>query len=84
MTALGKELGVWSLGLELEGFRVSDFCGIKGSYYDIPKAVFYFLKGDYRVQRLGLWSCEGSAWVGLRLRIQSLGFRISNLDEVLG
>ena len=23
--------------------------GIWGSYYDIPKAIFYLLKGDYRV-----------------------------------
>ena len=27
--------------------------GIWGSYYDIPKAIFYLLKGDYEVQGLG-------------------------------
>ena len=27
--------------------------GIWGSYYNIPKAIFYLLKGDYRVEGLG-------------------------------
>ena len=27
---------------------------IRGSYYNIPKAIFYLLKGDYRGKNLGL------------------------------
>ena len=29
---------------------VDSICVIWGSYYDIPKAIFYLLKGDYRLK----------------------------------
>ena len=78
---MGKELGVWSLGLELEGFRVSDF----GVYRDLimiyPRPYSIYLRGTIEFSARDY--CGGSAWVGLRLRIQSLGFRTSNLDEAL-
>ena len=32
--------------------------GYMGSYYSIPKAIFYLLKGDYRVESMSLSFCR--------------------------
>ena len=53
----GKENGNYYLGFRAWGlgFRVfrppevDRIRGISGSYYNIPKAIFYLLNGDYRV-----------------------------------
>ena len=46
--------------------------GLWGSYYNIPKAIFYLLKGDYRVYGSG-----AKVWgVGVRVEIEGWGFRI--------
>ena len=43
--------------------------GISGDLFEIPKAIFYLLKGDYRV--LGF---ENSAWEGSGFwRVRALG-----------
>ena len=31
--------------------------GYKGSYLNIPKAIFYLLKGDYRIEGAGVGTC---------------------------
>ena len=47
-------------------------------YYDIPKAIFYLLKGDYRVVGLGfgVWGL-GNFSLGLCwFRFQGVGLRV--------
>ena len=39
----GGEVGGWEL------IEVDRIWGIWGSYYNMPNAIFYLLKGDYRV-----------------------------------
>ena len=60
---------VWgSVGFRVQdlGFRVYSppsvdrMWGICGSYYNIPKAIFYLLKGDYRVWGVGLKVCDAA------------------------
>ena len=34
--------------------KVDRIWGVWGPYYNIPKAIFYLLKGDYRMERIGL------------------------------
>ena len=33
--------------------------GYMGSYYDMPKAIFYLLKGDYIIRTAVFWVCTG-------------------------
>ena len=44
--------------------QVDRIWGIWGSYYNIPKAIFYLLKGDYRAR-----VCLGFKICGLQLRV---------------
>ena len=53
-----QDLGFKVKGLGFRGYSpppyVDRIWGIWGSYYNIPKAIFYLLKRDYRVWALGL------------------------------
>ena len=48
--------------------------GYMGSYYNIPKAIFYILKGDYRFRLLRL-SCQFRDMA----KKQGFGFTLSRL-----
>ena len=48
--------------------------GYMGSYYDIPKAIFYLLKGECRV-----WGGQG---LGFRVQVRA-GLRPSQLREFI-
>ena len=63
---MGLGFGVWGLGFRVLGLgflgfsvyrppEVDRIWGIRGSYYNIPRAIFYLLKGGYRE-----WATLGS------------------------
>ena len=61
---MGLGFGVWGLGFRVLGLgflgfsvyrppEVDRIWGIRGSYYHIPRAIFYLLKGGYRERATG-------------------------------
>ena len=50
--------------------EVDTIWGVWGPYYNIPKAIFYLLKGDYSPNPLG---CYVSTGIGLALEDWILG-----------